>query len=134
MNAEKPDKLSEGALAPEFSSGRHSSVRRREPANGGQDGRGLRRLIQNLGEQILVAVGGRDPRVVLFAGKRVRRRAGAQPRDSGLDEQRVGRGAGAAGPAALLFAGKSKLPFGPGLPAGGSRTAPANVCPRTLTV
>ena len=62
MNDEKPDELSERS---EFSSGRHSSVRRREPASGGPDGRGLRRLIQNLGEQILVAVGGRDPRVFL---------------------------------------------------------------------
>jgi hypothetical protein len=33
MNAEEPDKLFEGASAPEFLSGRHSSVRRREPAD-----------------------------------------------------------------------------------------------------
>jgi hypothetical protein len=61
MNDDQPDELFERS---EFSSGRHSSVRRREPAEGGQDGRGLRRLIQNLGEQILVAVGGRNPRVL----------------------------------------------------------------------
>jgi hypothetical protein len=46
MNDDQPDKLSEGALAPEFLSGRHSSVRRREPCEAGQDGRGPRRLIQ----------------------------------------------------------------------------------------
>ena len=62
MNAEKLDELFERS---EFSSGRHSSVRRREPAKGGQDGRGLRHLIQNLGEQILVVVRGRDPGVLV---------------------------------------------------------------------
>ena len=39
MNADQPDKLSEGR-SPEFLSGRHSSVRRREPCAAGQDGRG----------------------------------------------------------------------------------------------
>jgi len=37
MNVEEPDELFERS---EFSSGRHSSVRRREPAEGGQGGRG----------------------------------------------------------------------------------------------
>ena len=41
MNDDQPDKLSEGR-SPEFLAGRHSSVRRREPAAGGQDGRGPR--------------------------------------------------------------------------------------------
>ena len=39
MNGDQPDKLSERS---EFLSGRHSSVRRRKPAKGGQDGRGRR--------------------------------------------------------------------------------------------
>ena len=38
MNDDQPDELFERG---EFSSGRHSSVRRREPAKGGQDGRGF---------------------------------------------------------------------------------------------
>ena len=58
MNADQPDKLSERS---EFLSGRHSSVRRRGPCVAGQGGRGPRRLIQNFGEKILVAVRGRDP-------------------------------------------------------------------------
>ena len=61
MNDEKPDKLFEGR-SPEFLSGRHSSVRRREPATGGQGGRGSRRLIQTFRrEKVWSPSGGETP-------------------------------------------------------------------------
>ena len=58
MNVDQPDKLSERS---EFLSGRHSSVRRREPCGAGQDGRGNRRFCVLLSPYKRTSAGGTKP-------------------------------------------------------------------------
>ena len=88
MNDDQTDKLPERS---EFLSGRHSSVRRREPAAGGLDGRGSTAFDPNFSTwKSLAAVRAREPGTLILGREISTTPPGAGARDYGF-ERGLGR-------------------------------------------